>query len=94
MLLPVGHAVQGHEEDTGAPFVRHELLRMSFLYKTRLITKKASFFLLFTFVDAVDVCFTSCVSCETQGQVSPGEIMCETMRNSGEIAYLHHFCSN
>jgi len=32
---------------------------MSFLYKTRLIRKKASFFLLFTFVDAVDVCFTT-----------------------------------
>ncbi len=33
------------------------------------------------------------VSCETQGRIPPGEIMCETGRNSGEIADLHHFCS-
>ena len=33
------------------------------------------------------------VSCETRGQIPPGEIKCETGRNSGEIADLHHFCS-
>ena len=30
---------------------------------------------------------------DQQAGVSPGEIMCETVRNAGEIADLHYFCS-
>ena len=31
------------------------------------------------------------VSCETHARVSPSETKCETGRNPGEIANLHHF---